>query len=70
MKKITFSILLITAFCLSACGQKGPLIIDIPPGQSTQQSADGVNKSLSVEGDKQLEADKALADELESGEAE
>lgn len=52
MKKITLSILIIaSAVLLSACGQKGPLVLKKVPTEQTQTPLENTNDVVPVEAD-------------------
>lgn len=56
MKKITLSTLLLTGLFISACGQKGPLILNEIPTEKTQAPVRNINNAVPVE-QEQTESD-------------
>lgn len=63
MKKISLTPLFIAALLLSACGQKGPLVLKKVPLETTQTSSDNINDLVPVE-------QEAPVDELNAAESE
>lgn len=63
MNKKSLITTFIAALLISACGQKGPLVLKKVPVEATQTSADSVNDLVPVE-------EELSTDELETTESE